>query len=219
MQKVFKIILVVNLIAIDVIAVYLYFNSGRFIPVQSENADNSRIIGRGVYPQVQDGCGPDCQKYIDDKISKLNVKITPSAIPVKPQETTKAQPTRAKVRSVSYFPLPGNGNTTNTDWTTLIGTDFYITKNDYPGIIGVYFEANIKLVNGNGNAYFRLFDVTHGVGITASEINTMSQSSTFVSSNVISLWEGNNHYVVQAKSLTADTAVFESGRLKIFTEN
>ena len=94
-----------------------------------------------------------------------------------------------------------------------------MSKGDYPGLTEVYFEANMKLVNGNGKGYLRLFDATHSVAVDGSTIETQSQTSVAVGSGKINLWDGYNHYQVQAKSLTADTTVFESGRLKIITKN
>ena len=136
---------------------------------------------------------------------------------VSPTPTPRSISTK-KSRRTYYVPIPGSGSTLVTDWTSLSGTDFYLSKNDFPGLLEVYFEANIKLMNGNGKAFFRIYDTTHFIGVGGSQIETTSQTSVFVSSGKVFLWEGYNHYIVQAKTLTADTAVYESGKLKIITE-
>jgi len=166
----------------------------------------------------KDGCGDECKNYIDEKFDKLN-ENTADAIPTAMVQRTPTTVTLPKVKNVSYLPIPGSGSTLANDWTSINGTDFYLSKNDYPGLTGVYLEVNMKLTNGNGMAFVRLYDATHGIGVVGSELKTSNQTSTFVTSGNLSLWEGYNHYQIQVKSLTADTAVYESGRLKIFTEN
>lgn len=192
-----------------------YLSGNKIIPVSvSEKANNV------IYPN---GCDTNCQNTLREEINSLKkelmeVKNAPSPTST-PEKSTISIPTNTKIKDVSYLPIPGTGSTLNTYWTEVGGTDFYISKSDYQGLTGVYFEANMKLVNGNGKAYLRIYDVTNGRGVDGSEISTNSQTSVFVGSGAINLWEGNNHYIVQAKSLTSDTTVFESGRLKMITEN
>jgi hypothetical protein len=68
-------------------------------------------------------------------------------------------------------------------------------------------------------AYLRLFDVTAGVEVWGSEISTGSQNFTSVSSTKMTIKNGTHLYRVQAKSLTADTTIFNSGRIKFILEN
>lgn len=169
-------------------------------------------------PLVQnvDECGPDCQAYIDSKILKSTPKPTP--IPTPTPRSAAASP-RAKVRTTSYVPIPSSGSTALNDWTNLPGTDFYFNPANYPGLVEARFEANIHLTNGNGTAYVRLYDVTHSIGVQGSEAHSDLQVSTAVDSGWVNFWSGNNLIRVQAKSLTADTAVFDGGRLRITVEN
>jgi hypothetical protein len=115
--------------------------------------------------------------------------------------------------------IPGSGTTMSNDWVNLAGTEFYFNPADYPGLVEVYFEANIRLYNGNGMAYVQLFNATSGVGVQGSDIQTNSQIDTVVTSGKVTFWAGKNLIRVQAKSLTADTAIFSSGRLRIVAEN
>ncbi|MFZ2153587.1 MAG: hypothetical protein WAV41_06080 [Microgenomates group bacterium] len=160
-------------------------------------------------PVSEDSCGPACQKYIDSKI------VVPTLIPTpKPIYAP-----RTRVRAVSYVPIPGAGITTSNTWANLSGTDFYFDTADYLGLKEIYFEVNAHLFNGNGTAFIRLYDVTHSVWITGSEITTNNQSDTALVSSKVLFASGRNLIRVQAKSLTADTTVFTSGRLKIIVEN
>jgi hypothetical protein len=126
---------------------------------------------------------------------------------------------KTKIRTVQYVTIPGSGSTSANVWTNLAGTEFYFDTADYPGLIEIYFEANMRLVNGNGRAYVQLYDATHGIGVQGSDVNTTSQTDTVITSGRVSFWAGKNLIRVQAKSLTADTAVYNSGRLRIVTEN
>ncbi|MBI5358837.1 hypothetical protein HZB69_04400 [Candidatus Amesbacteria bacterium] len=176
---------------------------------QALQAGNNQIIKT----EYLDKCGIECQKYID---SKLNIPTpTPSTI----TKTVYQQVSKPKTKSIVYVPITGSGNTTNNDWTSVSGTDFYLDKADYKGLQEISFEGNLKLFNGNGIAYMRLFDVTHGIAVQGSDAQTSSQISTPVNSNAINLWSGKNLYRVQLKSLTADTAVFDGGKLKITVLN
>ncbi|OGM26104.1 hypothetical protein A2627_03625 [Candidatus Woesebacteria bacterium RIFCSPHIGHO2_01_FULL_39_28] len=171
-------------------------------------------------------CGIECKKYIDEKLSQqLNMVNTQLRVSLRPSETPRPtlKPTtvlpQKKVRSVSYMAIPGSGSTLNNDWTSVSGSDFYFDISDYPGLKEVYFEVNIKLLNGNGAAFVRLYDATHGIAISESVLTTSSQTTSNLSSSLLNFWSGRNLIRIQVKSLTADTAVFESGRLRIVTEN
>ena len=168
-----------------------------------------------------DNCGEECRRYIDEKLAGELLPFSESPTPTEKVSTENGvspATSQTKIKSVSYVPIPGDGSTLSTDWVSLPGTDFYLSKSDYPGLTGVYFEANMRLMNGNGAAFLRIYDATHGVGVSGSEVQTSNQGSSFVSGGPLSLWEGTNHYLVQARSLTADTTIFESGRLKIISE-
>lgn len=141
----------------------------------------------------------------------------PTVLPL-PSSTTI--PTRQPVSSTvtSYITVPGSGQLLSYTWTDLPGTEFYFDESEFPDLIRAYFEANMKLLNGNGRAFLRLFDVTHGVEIWGSEITTTSQQNTVVVSTPLTFRPGRNLIRVQAKSLTADTTVFTSGRLKLVSQ-
>ena len=165
-------------------------------------------------PSAPDICGPACQTYVDTKIVEFKASL-PTPLPT-PKSSVDL---KTKTRRISYLPIPGNGSTLANDWSGLSGTDFYFDTRDYPGLVSIYFEANIHLFNGNGIASARLFDVTHSVGVQGSELLTTNQADTAVESGQVSFYAGKNLVRVQAKSLTADTTVFTSGRLKIIVEN
>ena len=194
MGIIFGIIFLVNLVVIDV---FLYFGQ------RKKGEDQA--------------CPVSCQAMINNLPT---VTPMPSPQAVIPIVTTIIQQKVAaeKTRNVQYIPIPGSGSTLENKWVDLLGTEFYFSTNDYPNLVGAYFEANMKLMNGNGLAYLRLFDVTSGIEVWGSEISTNSQKFTSVSSGKLTIRNGTRLYRVQAKSLTADTTVFNSGKIKIISE-
>lgn len=212
-EKLPKVLLVANLLILDAAVGFLVYQT--VFPAPRQTTQNPETGGETARTSGEEGCSGECRQYVDKKLAgEISITPTLTSAPQVPTPTA-----RAKVKSVSYVPIPGAGSTLETNWTVMAGTDFYLSKSDFPGLTEVYFEANVKLFNGNGTAYVRIYDVTHGIAVVGSELATSSQTSTFLSSGKISFWEGFNHYQVQAKSLTADTTVYESGRLKMVSEN
>lgn len=185
---------------------------------QSNSNDSIIQIPKTEYV---DQCGTECKKYVDLKVAEVQsskvAKSSPSPVPT-PKVVYQAAP-KTKTRTVSYVTVPGSGSTTATDWTIISGSDFYFNPADYPGLTAVYFEANMKLMTGSGMAYVRLYDSTHGIGVQGSDASTRVGTDTVVESGNISFWQGKNLIKVQIKSLTTESTVYNSGRLRIITEN
>jgi len=189
------VVLILNLIAMDVV-IYLLWN-------------RKEKITEVNYDQI-----------ISEKINNLPTPACNCQSPtLAPTIAIKKTTTTIKTKSTQYIPIPGNGSTMENKWVDLVGTEFYISTDDYPNLVGAYFEANMKLTNGNGLAYLRLFDITAGIEVWGSEISTNSFTFTSVSSGKLTIRNGTHLYRVQAKSLTADTTVFNSGRIKFILEN
>ncbi|KKR66784.1 MAG: hypothetical protein UU09_C0046G0010 [Microgenomates group bacterium GW2011_GWA2_40_6] len=160
-------------------------------------------------------CLVECTALIDKKMTAIP---TPScSCPVVSPTVVKTN--QVKVKSTVYVPVNGSGNVLDTKWTDISGTEFYFNPDDYPGLKEAYFEANMKLLNGNGTAFVRLFDSTAGIEVWGSEIKSSSQTFGSVVSGKLTLRGGNHLDKVQAKSLTADTTVFNGGRIKLVVEN
>ena len=223
-SKTFSILVVLNLVLLNAFMGFSILKNIVESPQAEYDRDKSEILS-DLPINNQISCSPNCLEYIDEKIASIipseEVKVIEREVIVTqtPQQIVVTNVSTPKIKSASYVPIPGSGNTLQTIWTDIEGTDFYLSKADYPGYTEAYFEANTKLLNGNGKGFLRIYDVTNGRAVDGSEIETDSQKSEFVGSGRISLWEGYNQYRVQAKSLTADTTYFESGRLKIITEN
>lgn len=175
--------------------------------IVTSEAEDSKVT-----PISEVSCSKECQKLIEDKISQAISTI--SATNTSTPKSTVISKTESKT---AYIPLAGPITSTSTGWVDVVGTDVYIDLlNDYGKSTYVSWEAFLKVANGNGQAFARLYDATHGIGVDGSEISvTNVASSTQVSSGKLSLWAGRNLYRVQIKSLNSFEVTFGSGRIKI----
>lgn len=171
-------------------------------------------LSQSVSQLTSDNCGASCQAYINQAVNQalLPNSASPkaSSVPVVVQ-----QQTQTKTTQVTYFPLSG-GSTPNTDWTNINSSSFTFNIGDYGSNPYVIWDANLRVDNGSGTTYARLFDVTHGIAVNGSQIYISATSiSTDVVSGSLSFWQGSNNYVVQVKSLNGSTAFVDSARIKI----
>jgi len=164
-----------------------------------------------------DVCGENCQKEIrkivDNALATISSSIKKTAESSK--TTTVAVPVLRG--ETTYIPLAGPITTTSIGWVDAAGTDVYIDlANEYGKAATVSWDAFLKVAHGNGQAFARLYDVTHGIAVSGSEISTVNnETSTQVSSGNLNLWAGKNLYRVQIKSLNSFEVTFGSGRIKI----
>ncbi len=211
-NKVFKVVLILDLVLVNVVLGYLVYKFQSPIP-KEQTTSNNQITN--LKTEYLDKCGEECLKVIRLEVAKLEPSLPVAT--VSPTIITKV--VKSKIRTVQYVTVPGSGYTSANSWSDVPGTDFYFDTKDYPGLLEVYFESTESLLNGNGVAYVRLFDVTHGIGVQGSDTQTSAQTAGVVTSGKVNFWSGRNLIRVQAKSLTADTAVYATGRLRIVTEN
>ncbi len=218
-NKILKIILVLDLVAVNGMTGYLLWRS------ITPELRSTPLNLRGETEVInKDDCGEECKDEIKNQLASLQVKTQRGeTIVVLPSATPTSKPvvktTVKKVRREEILAIPGSGSVLATDWTDISGTFFYFDIRDWPGLVEIFFEANMKLFNSNGYGYVRLFDVTHGIAVTGSENNTNSQADIWTKSQKVYFWAGKNLIKVQAKSLTSDTTVYNLGRLRRVMEN
>lgn len=202
---------VANLIALDIAWLRAQHSQKEIIP-PSQPASTSTPIT--TITSEADTCGPVCQQTIDQKVAEAIASI-PGTETVK--ETTVVQKTTETVSqpTVIYIPLGGGGSTTSRDWADVSNAEVYLDISDYPNLDRAYFEGFIRVKHGNGRAFARLYDVTHGIGVQGGEIYTDNESFTLVESGSLSFWQGKNLYRVQVKSLNGYEAFYDSGRIKL----
>jgi hypothetical protein len=204
------------IISIVVLAISLLFLFNRVYKVESYLAGFSRQVSDDGKTQTLiqkvDICGEDCMNQINDIVSKAVSTISGTSKAITQEERATDTPTK----KTAYIPLSGPITTTSTAWVDAAGTDVYIDLvNDYGKGAAASWEGFMSIANGNGQAFARLYDATHGIAVNGSEISATFGTSTQAASGALSFWTGRNLYRVQLKSLNSFVATFASGRIKI----
>jgi hypothetical protein len=222
LKKILMGLLVVDVIGVNVVAGYSLV---KWLTFETEPYKTAFQITTQaeVKENTSGGCGAECKASIATEVAKQLGEGTPQeptgTIVPKPTVKSVTALAKAKTRREEVLTIPGNGSSAVSMWSDVGGTEFYFDTRDYPGLVEVYFEANIRLINGNGTGYVRLYDITNSIAPTGGENNTSSQADVWTKSQKVYLWAGRNLMRVQARTLTADTVVYNQGRLRIVTEN
>ena len=145
---------------------------------------------------------------------------TPSASPqtvIQKETVIVNQPSTNIGNRTSYIPMGSITTTTSTGWSDVKDSEVYIDlKNDFSQTAYVSFETSLKVADGNGQAFARLYDATHGIAVDGSEISTTNNSDyKFVGTGKLNLWNGKNLYKVQLKSLNGFVITYSGGKIKI----
>lgn len=208
MHKFFAFLILVLVFAVG------FFSAQKFLSGQwAIIREQISSLTKSPQPVVQNrGCDETCQKEIENRVNSAvaslsgNIRATnTSSVPVsvKPQD--------------SYITIPGSGSTISTDWVSLDGTDFsFDTVKDFEHGANFSWEGFLRVANANGTAYARIFDVTHGIAVSPSEISvTNSADYTRVVSGNLNFWSGRNVYRIQVKSLNSLKVDYMGGKIRV----
>lgn len=174
------------------------------------------LITQQTTPQYIDQCGDECRTQINKKISESISTISGNTKETVKTVTITPAPVKAKTQT-AYIPIAGPINTTSSNWYDAPGTEFYLDYNtDYGKSAYANWDASLKIKDGNGTVFARLYDVTNKIAVNGSEVS-ISNSGTLSQaiSGGLSFWAGNNLYRVQLKSLNGFEVTFGGGRVKI----
>lgn len=217
-----KLFLVLGLLIIGSIEVFSIFNKAG---TTDSSEDFSAFGGQLTAPQSRATFVETCEEECESKIRELVAEAVATLSAEKEEKSTPApkpaiQPvaqTQPKTSQVSYVPVGSSGSTTKTDWADLLNTDFFLDIGEYGKVKEARWTATLKIFQ-NGEAFVRLFDATHGVAVPGSELSTKNTSYTLIESGTLTFLSGKSVYRVQMKSLTGYEASFDSGKIKIISE-
>lgn len=196
------------------ILVIAIFALGFFVAKDTLTRVYSDLRGRAesiVTPLETPGCNADCQKAIDEKVAKAVATLSGTTRLVVGGGSPAQKP------QDSYITISGSGSTTNMNWANVSGTDFSFDVNNdfYPGAKFAW-EGFLRIAGGNGTAYARIYDVTHGIGVNGSEISISSQADYAKANSAnMNFWAGRNIYRVQIKSLNSFVVDYMGGKIRI----
>lgn len=214
-----KIILVVSIISLYLGFYYLFKkienisgllagggNQGIFTDnTNKENNQNSQDS-----PVNGGGCNETCRLEIARQVSVATATL--SGIKVVTTAATSSTSPRT-----AYISMGTTHTTTSTAWVTIEDTAVYIDlENDYGKTAKVSWEVSLKVANGNGKAFARLWDDTNKIGVDFSELTTTDNASyKQVSTGNLPFWRGRNLYKVQIKSLNSFEITLSGGKIKV----
>lgn len=136
----------------------------------------------------------------------VSQSLTASAAPTSQSDTPKS----------IYIPIGvGGSGTSISDFSSASGQEITIDTGNYQGYKQAVFEANLRIYQGNGTAYARLFNKTDGLAIIPSQVSTTSENFTTVTSAPFSLTAGSKTYTVQVKSSTGYSVDLQLTRIRI----
>lgn len=164
-----------------------------------------------------DSCGLVCQKEIEEKIQEELAKIPSpagqSSVSPSPQRQSVPLPSSTQSK-VLYIPLVTSGSVSSVTWVDILPSEFYFDQANYPGTKEIRFEAYLLSLN-NDLVSARLYDVTNKRGVDFSDLQTSASSFTRVESSAVKIWQGNNKYTVQLRSVNGTQAQLKDAKLKI----
>lgn len=166
-----------------------------------------------------DYCSPDCvDTKISNAIAKLKItgSITPIATPI-PTKTV-VQTSNSSAPREYYIPF-GSASQSSTDWANVSGLSASVDSTSYPNIKAVVFEVSLHVPTGNETASVRLYNITDGHPVWASQVDFLgSTQSVLKTSDPVTLDSGNKIYQVQILTQLDYPAVIDQSRLHITTK-
>lgn len=161
--------------------------------------------------------GPSASS-LDSRLKDVEASNTDLKVRVSSLE--KASPSPAAASSGAKYPLyipmgADGGPWTDQAWTTLTEYQVSINPDDYSGYSGMKLEANFRLSEPGGTASVRVYNVTDGVDVSYSGIDTTSTSYSLYTSGSFKLNSGTKTYTIQVKSSLGKNLLVQSARIKV----
>jgi len=155
-------------------------------------------------------CDDECKRIIKEEIGRAVATLSATA-------KTQIVTYKAADKQTQFIPLDSTYSTISTSWVDIPGTEVaFDLAEDYGDNAKVSWETSLKVAHGNGEAYARLYDSTHGIAVSGSEISTTNNVDyKSVSSGYLNLWSGVNTYKVQIKSLNSFEVSYTGGKIRI----
>lgn len=153
-------------------------------------------------------CPASCLSLINE--ATMSIKLPT------PAPSIKTTPVGFSVKE--FFISFGSGSSRAADWEDIGGLVAYIDSSKYGKIKSVVFEAAIQIPNGNQGASVRLYNATDKHPVWFSDVYLEGGTPKLVTSQPITLDQGEKLYQVQMKTTLKDTAILNQARIKITTE-
>lgn len=153
-------------------------------------------------------------KVQDNTITDLTTRLR------RLEAASSAAPTAVQAPATTQAPvyiyaLGTGGSVTSQDWQEVSTLSITIDPASYPGYKNMSLEALIRVKDGNGTAYARLYSSSDGQSIGESQVQTSSYLDTWVASSQTFKVSSKKAYTFQLKSLTGYDAYISNARVKV----
>jgi len=217
----------VNIVVVDV-ALFKVIRDRRYVIREEGGGETGLSLMGGLVDDEEsrppmalpsgalDSCGSVCQQTIAQEIAVAMATVSGERV-VETRTIVKevASADSGDQANIVYVPIVTTATSTDTDWASVIPSEFYFDLNSYPGAKTVRFTGYLRAVHATGPVYIRLYDDSNNRGVDNSDFSTSDNSSQRFESAPISIWQGNNLYKVQLRSPTATQARLSEVKLKV----
>lgn len=207
--KVFLGLIVLNLLGLNILLVQQAFRKASPQPKTQPEVAVAEATPSGEVGQMRE----DLAVLQASLSAQLAACIDTRAVTSKARGTavTKQKSYEPKLDTIAF---PGARGTNETTWWDVPNMEVAVNGASYPGHTA-YWEALMKIKDGGGKAYARIWDITAGIPVPGSEISTSSKTLVRISSGSISFWPAHRTYRVQIKSQLGAEAAIEDAKIKI----
>lgn len=154
-------------------------------------------------------------KLIGDKNREIPGQVLPASTVACPSACVDLISGSKARSSEQVISVSASGSTNLMVWTAVSGSEFSFNKANYKGAKKIYFQVNLSTDATDRRAYARLFDVTHGVTITGSEVGTLSTTLSQVQSSELNPFSGDLTVRVELKSLNGNLVTASNPRVVV----
>jgi hypothetical protein len=165
----------------------------------------SQIAISGVCPQ-------SCTDVINNKISGLPQRTGST------EENSAIQNSQLQAKRSEYYVPLGAGNTTKSAWDDIISTETIIDPSFYGNIKESYFIASLNNPTQNGQVEAQIINVTDKHPVWGSHVIMSGPQTQTITSDKITLDNGNKLYRVQLKSSLGYQVSLDNAKIRIISE-
>lgn len=190
-------------------------------PIVASSASESALVVRinelskqVVALQGFDTKVDNLEKQIDDLNTRLSrLESPPPYSAASPSPGVSAITSGTTIKGAYYIYALGYGGSTNsTDWTEVSSLNIAFDPANYPGYKSLQLEAYMRVRDGNGKAFARLY--ASGTVATASEVTSTNYQDEWVSGGTFT-WNTQATFTLQIKTLNGYDTYLNTARLKI----
>jgi len=210
--KLLLIIIAINLIILNAVLVWT-----KRVPGQNDLISPIEIFTADQIPDYTEeikSLQVDMETMAATMVATMAAQMNCPAEPEPNFTPIAPAPTRRLTHKLKEIQFPGARGTNATTWWDIPNMEVTFNAGDYPNYTA-YWEALLKVKDGGGEAWARIYDTNAGIPIVNSEVKTSSNMLVRVSSGSIKFWPENRTYRVQIKSLLGPEAVVEDAKIKI----